>query len=97
MRDFLDTMMWFTLYSLPSFLIQLIICLKIKNRYIRLAPAAVSVLGILLGIDAYFNFTGLHHGWHELGAAFILIYVGIYTMGIAFGRLAAFIIKRKKK
>lgn len=97
MRDFLDTMMWFTLYSIPSFLLQLIICLKIKNRYIRLAPAAVSVLGILFGIDTYFNFTGLHHGWHELGAAIILIYVGIYTMGVALGWFVAFLIKRKKK
>ncbi len=97
MRDFLDTLMWFTVYSIPSFLLQLIICLKVKNRYIRLAPAAVSVAGILLGIDTYFNFTGLHSGWHELAAAVVLIYTGIYTAGIVFGRLAAYIIKRKKK
>ncbi|MBQ5326611.1 MAG: hypothetical protein J6K80_05355 [Oscillospiraceae bacterium] len=31
----------------------------------------------------FFNFSGLHHGWHELGAFFAGCYVAVFTLGVA--------------
>lgn len=98
MSDFLYTVLWITVYSIPSFLIQLLLCFKVKSRFIRHIPIYISVAGIVFSVDMFFNFSGLHHGWHELGAFFIGCYVGIFALGVAVAWLVYRVyIKRKSK
>lgn len=82
MEDFLYTVLWVVVYSIPSFLIQLILCFKAKNRFFRNIPVYIAAAGWLLTVDTYFNFSGMHSGWNELAAFFIGCYVAIYTLGL---------------
>ncbi len=82
MEDFLYTVLWVAVYSIPSFLIQLLLCIKVKNRFFRYIPVYIAVLGWRVTVDTYFNFSGMHSGWNELAAFFIGCYVAIYTLGL---------------
>ena len=98
MYDYLFTVCWVLLWSMPSFLIQLLICFKIKNRFIRFIPWFISVAGFMYSIDGMFNITGLITGaWHELGAFIICCYTGIYTLGLLLAWIVYKIYKKKKR
>lgn len=96
MSDFLYTVLWITLYSIPSFLIQLLLCFKVKSRFIRHIPIYISVAGIVFSVDMFFNISGLHHGWHELGAFFVGLYTAIYLLGTVIAILTHKIILKIK-
>lgn len=87
MSDFLYTILWFAVYSIPSFIIQLFLCSKVKNRYIKNIPLYLTIAAVVFVLDMFFNFTGLHSGWHELGAFFVGVYVAIFASGVGFAFL----------
>ena len=100
MQDFFYTFLWIVVYAMPSFVIQLILCFKVKNKFIRNIPLYITGVGVLLTVDVYFNFSGIHSGWRELAAFFTGFYTAIFALGI----VAAFMVhkiyiktKRKKR
>ncbi len=98
MSDFLYTVLWVTVYFIPSFLIQLLLCFKVKNRFIRRIPVYITIAGFVFGVDMYFNLSGIHSGWHELGAFFVGCYVGIFGLGVVMAFVVfKFYIKRKNR
>ena len=90
MSDYLHTLMLMTIYTIPSFVIQLFLCFKAKNKFIRHIPSYLCLAGTILTIDVYFNFSGLHHGWRELAA----LITGFYTAVFAMGVLCAFLVHK---
>lgn len=83
MSDMAYTLLWVVTWSVPSFLVQLLLCFKAKNKFLRNIPVYFSAACIILVVDMFFNFSGLHHGWHELGAFFAGCYVAVFTLGVA--------------
>ena len=81
MSDYFATFLWIVAYSLPSFFIQLVFCFRVKNRSVRYIPVYLSLLGVILTVDTYFNFSGLHSGWNELAAFIVGMYTAIYLLG----------------
>ncbi len=79
--DVVATAVWFLSGAAPFFIVQLLICFKIKNRFFRFLPIYVLIAGAILTVDVYFNFSGLHSGWHELGAVLIAVYVFMFSVG----------------
>lgn len=90
MSDMAYTLLWVVTWSVPSFLVQLLLCFKAKNKFLRNIPVYFSAVCIILVVDMFFNFSGLHHGWHELGAFF----AGCYTVIFALGIIAAFLVHK---
>lgn len=82
MTDCFYTVLWIVVYSIPSFLIQLLLCFKAKTKPVRFIPVYIAVAGWLFTVDTYFNFSGIHNGWNDLAAFFIGCYVAIYTFGV---------------
>lgn len=93
--DTMATVMWFLLGASPFFIVQLLICFKVKNRFLRFLPVYIIGFGIILTIDVYFNFSGLHSGWHELGAVLMAVYVIMFSVGDAIA-WAIYAIKNRK-
>lgn len=96
MSDYFATFLWIVVYSLPSFFIQLVFCFRVKNRPVKYIPVYLSLFGVILTVDTYFNFSGLHSGWNELAAFIVGLYTAIYLLGIAMAILTHIIISKIK-
>lgn len=88
MEDFLYTVLWVAVYSIPSFLIQLVLCFKVNNRFFRLFPVYILIAGRGCTVDMYFNLSGIHGSWHELSAFITGVYTAVFSLGV----LSAFIV-----
>ena len=84
LQDTFATLFWFAAGALPFFIVQLLLCFKVKNSIIRKIPLFVLILGALFAADMYFNFSGIHHGWHELGAFLIAVYVFVFSAAFSY-------------
>ena len=96
MSDYFATFLWIVAYSLPSFFIQLVFCFRVKNRSVRYIPVYLSLLGVILTVETYFNFSGLHSGWNELAAFIVGLYTAIYLLGTVIAILTYKIILKIK-
>lgn len=96
MSDYFATFLWIVAYSLPSFFIQLVFCFRAKSRLVRYIPVYLSLLGAMLTVDTYFNFSGLHSGWNELAAFIVGMYTAIYLLGTVMAILTHIIISKIK-
>ncbi len=95
--DVFATVVWFCAGALPFFLIQLVLCFKAKNRFIRKMPVFALIAGGLFAADMFFNFSGIHSGWHELGAFAIAVYVFIFSLGDIAAWVTYFIVMKRNR
>ena len=70
---------------IASYLIQLLLCLKAKNKHIKLIPLYVCVLGAIYSALLYVEFFGLYRtgSWMQLEAYIyfiILLIIGLYSL-----------------
>lgn len=81
--DYIFTVLWVLALASPSFVIQMVIWLKTKSKFVRYIMFTPSVVGFWIAFDGYFRITGLVKGsWPELGAFITAVYTGIYTLGV---------------
>jgi len=85
-----------------SYLIQLVLCLKAKNRHIKCIPIYLCVLGAIYSALLYVEFFGLYRtgSWMQLEAYIYFIILLIIGSGLLLAKITHIIVKtiqRKKE
>lgn len=78
------------------YLIQLLLCLKAKNKHIKLIPLYLCVLGVIYSVLLYVEFFGLYRtgSWMQLEAYIYFIILLIIGLALLLAKITYIIAKR---
>ena len=80
---------------IASYLIQLLLCLKAKNKHIKLIPLYLCVIGAIYSVLLYVEFFGLYRtgSWMQLEAYIYFIILLIIGLALLLAKITHIIAK----
>lgn len=82
----MNSIFWLLICFVISFLVQLVFCLKVKQKALKFIPLYLIVVILLYGIATYIGLFGSYSfgaiSGNELSGLIIMIFDGVFSLGI---------------
>lgn len=88
----IGTDLFLLLLSVAIFALQLLLCLRVKRRWLRLLPAAF----LAVAVAVFLLLLLFTDGWDQIGFLILALWTALLLIPCALGGLVSHLIRRKK-
>ena len=97
----MNNIFWLLICFVIAFLVQLVFCLKVKQKALKFIPLYLIIVILLYGIATYMGLFGSYSfgdiSGNELSGLIIMIFDGAFSFGILIAWITCIILKKIKK